>query len=179
VKCSPGHSGTPPGRQRVSLTRKRSQVQILYRPPQVTATIRKTSEAGDTTREPFGFRPGPFQATAARRGLSEDSIYYDHKASCRDPEEHRRCSGSWLGVVSLGYGPHSKGRDGGWFVALAADDGLAARLGEQLGRIAASPDVAAWPLANRRDGVVPGRSALSFLPPRIGRSACPGSRPSI
>ena len=98
MMCSLGHSGTPPGSQRISLTRKRSQVQILYRPPQVTATIRKTSEAGDTTREPFGFRPGPFQATAARRGLSEDSISYDHTAPCRDPDEHRRCAGSWHGV---------------------------------------------------------------------------------
>jgi hypothetical protein len=41
----------------------------------------------------------------ARRGRSEDSIYYDHKAPCRDPDEHKRCSGSWRGVISLGYGP--------------------------------------------------------------------------
>jgi hypothetical protein len=27
---------------------------------------------------------------------------------CRDPDEHRRCSGSWRGVVSLGYGPDGK-----------------------------------------------------------------------
>ena len=39
VKCSPGHSGAGSGCRRVSLTRKRSQVQILYR-PQVTAIIR-------------------------------------------------------------------------------------------------------------------------------------------
>ncbi len=32
VKCSPGHSGARPGSQRISLTRKRPQVQILYRP---------------------------------------------------------------------------------------------------------------------------------------------------
>src|SRR5260221_13141008 len=42
---------------------------------------------------------------AARRGRSEDSIHYDHKTPCRDPDEHRRCTGSWRGVVSLGYGP--------------------------------------------------------------------------
>jgi len=45
---------------------------------------------------------------AARRGRSEDSIYYDHKAPCRDSDEHRRCTGSWRGVVSLGYGPDGK-----------------------------------------------------------------------
>jgi hypothetical protein len=33
VKCSPGHSGARPGSQPTSLIRKRSQVQILYRPP--------------------------------------------------------------------------------------------------------------------------------------------------
>jgi integrase len=43
-----------------------------------------------------------------RRGRSEDSIYYDHKAPCSDPDEHRRCSGSWRGVISLGYGPDGK-----------------------------------------------------------------------
>jgi hypothetical protein len=45
---------------------------------------------------------------AARRGRSEDSVYYDHKAPCRDPDEHRRCSGSWRGVISLGYGPDGR-----------------------------------------------------------------------
>jgi hypothetical protein len=45
---------------------------------------------------------------AARRGPREDSIYYDHKTPCRDPDEHRRCTGSWRGVVSLGYGPDGK-----------------------------------------------------------------------
>ena len=45
---------------------------------------------------------------AARRGRSEDSIYYDHTAPCRDPDEHRRCTGSWRGVVSLGYGPDGR-----------------------------------------------------------------------
>src|SRR5260221_7239666 len=45
---------------------------------------------------------------AARRGRSEDSIYYDHTAPCRDPAEHRRCTGSWRGVVSLGYGPDGR-----------------------------------------------------------------------
>jgi hypothetical protein len=45
---------------------------------------------------------------AGRRGRSEDSIYYDHKAPCCDPDEHRRCSGSWRGVISLGYGPDGK-----------------------------------------------------------------------
>jgi hypothetical protein len=45
---------------------------------------------------------------AVRRGPSEDSIYYDHKRPCRDPDEHRRCAGSWRGVVSLGYGPDGR-----------------------------------------------------------------------
>jgi integrase len=45
---------------------------------------------------------------AARRGPREDSIYYDHAAPCRDPDEHRRCTGSWRGVVSLGYGPDGR-----------------------------------------------------------------------
>jgi len=45
---------------------------------------------------------------AARRGPREDSIYYDHKTPCRDPDEHRRCTGSWRDVVSLGYGPDGK-----------------------------------------------------------------------
>jgi hypothetical protein len=43
-----------------------------------------------------------------RRGRSEDSIYYDHKAPCRDPEEHRRCTGSWRGIISIGYGPDGR-----------------------------------------------------------------------
>src|SRR5260221_6160416 len=45
---------------------------------------------------------------AARGGRSEDSISYDHTAPCRDPDEHRRCTGSWRGVVSLGYGPDGR-----------------------------------------------------------------------
>jgi len=45
---------------------------------------------------------------AARRGRSEDSVYFDHKAPCRDPDEHRRCSGSWRGVISLGYSPDGR-----------------------------------------------------------------------
>jgi hypothetical protein len=45
---------------------------------------------------------------AAHRGRSEDSIYYDHTAPCRGPDEHRRCAGSWRGVVSLGYGPDGR-----------------------------------------------------------------------
>jgi hypothetical protein len=45
---------------------------------------------------------------AARRGRSEDSIYYDHTAPCRDPDEHRRCAGSWRGVISIGYGPDGR-----------------------------------------------------------------------
>src|SRR5260221_5026691 len=45
---------------------------------------------------------------AAGGGRGEDSIYYDHTAPCRGPDEHRRCTGSWRGVVSLGYGPDGK-----------------------------------------------------------------------
>jgi hypothetical protein len=44
---------------------------------------------------------------APRRGRSEGSIYYEHKTPCRDPDEQRRCTGSWRGV-SLGYGPEGK-----------------------------------------------------------------------
>jgi hypothetical protein len=44
---------------------------------------------------------------AARRGRSDDSTYYDRTA-CRDPNEHRRYTGSWRGVISLGYGPNGK-----------------------------------------------------------------------
>ena len=36
---------------------------------------------------------------------SDDCIYYDRKTPCRDPDEHRRCTGSWRGVVSLGHRP--------------------------------------------------------------------------
>jgi hypothetical protein len=42
---------------------------------------------------------------AARRGRSEDSIYFDHDAPCREPKDHKRCSSSWRGTVSLGFGP--------------------------------------------------------------------------
>src|SRR5260221_11592587 len=45
---------------------------------------------------------------AAGGGRGEDSIYYDHTAPCRGPDEHRRCTGSWRGVVSLGYGPDGR-----------------------------------------------------------------------
>ena len=45
---------------------------------------------------------------AARGGRSEDPIYYDHAAPCRDPDEHWRCTGSWRGVVSLRYGPDGR-----------------------------------------------------------------------
>src|SRR5260221_14215574 len=46
---------------------------------------------------------------AAGGGRGEDSIYYDHTAPCRGPDEHRRCTGRWRGVVSLGYGPDGRG----------------------------------------------------------------------
>ena len=39
---------------------------------------------------------------------SDDCIYNDRKTPCRDPDEHRWCTGSWRGVVSLGYGPDGK-----------------------------------------------------------------------
>jgi hypothetical protein len=45
---------------------------------------------------------------AARRGRSEDCIYCDYTAPCRGPDEHRRCAGSWRGVVWLGYGPDGR-----------------------------------------------------------------------
>jgi hypothetical protein len=44
----------------------------------------------------------------ARRSRSDDSVYDDHKAPCRDPDAHRRCSGIWRGVISLGYGPDGR-----------------------------------------------------------------------
>lgn len=56
-------------------------------------------------REPFGYRTATLRTMSARRGRSEDSIYFDHKAPCRDPKDHKRCSGSWRGAVSLGFGP--------------------------------------------------------------------------
>lgn len=45
---------------------------------------------------------------AARYGQSEDAVYYDFRAPCCGPDEHRRCLGSWRGVVSLGHGPDGK-----------------------------------------------------------------------
>jgi len=40
-------------------------------------------------REPFGFCAGPFQAIAARRSRSEDSVYYGHGAVPRPGRAQR------------------------------------------------------------------------------------------
>jgi integrase len=43
-----------------------------------------------------------------KRGQGEASIHFEHDAPCRDPEDHRHCSGRWRGVISLGFGPGGK-----------------------------------------------------------------------
>jgi integrase len=45
---------------------------------------------------------------AGRRTHGEDSISFDHRGPCIDPERHRRCPGRWRGQVSLGFGPDGK-----------------------------------------------------------------------
>jgi integrase len=45
---------------------------------------------------------------AARRTHGEDSISFDHRGPCIDPERHRHCPGRWRGQVSLGFGPDGK-----------------------------------------------------------------------
>ena len=43
-----------------------------------------------------------------KRGQGEASIHFEHDAPCRDPQDHRHCSGRWRGVISLGFGPGGK-----------------------------------------------------------------------
>jgi integrase len=43
-----------------------------------------------------------------KRGQGEASVHFEHDAACRDPEDHRHCSGRWRGVISLGFGPGGK-----------------------------------------------------------------------
>src|SRR5215475_13064481 len=47
-------------------------------------------------------------ARAARRGYSEDGIYFDHRGDCRDSAVHKTCAGRWRGVVSLGFDADGK-----------------------------------------------------------------------
>src|SRR5580698_3743967 len=39
----------------------------------------------------------------ARRRRGEDSISFDHRGPCTDPERHRSCPGRWRAEISLGY----------------------------------------------------------------------------
>ena len=46
---------------------------------------------------------------ARRRGHGDDAVYFDHEgAPCQDARFHKRCTGRWRGVVSLGYGADGK-----------------------------------------------------------------------
>lgn len=45
---------------------------------------------------------------AARRARGEDSISFDHRGACTDPERHRHCPGRWRAEVSLGYDASGK-----------------------------------------------------------------------
>jgi hypothetical protein len=47
---------------------------------------------------------------SAHRGWGQDSIFFEHlgDAPCRDEERHRRCTGRWVALVSLGFGPNGK-----------------------------------------------------------------------
>jgi integrase len=47
-------------------------------------------------------------AMVTRRIRGEDSISFDHRGPCTDPERHRHCPGRWRGQVSLGFGPDGK-----------------------------------------------------------------------
>lgn len=47
-------------------------------------------------------------ADTKRRAYGDDSIYFEHASSCRDPQHHRGCRGRWRGSVSRGFGPDGK-----------------------------------------------------------------------
>jgi integrase len=38
---------------------------------------------------------------AARRGYGTGSVSFEHRGKCRDPKQHRGCTGRWRGVASL------------------------------------------------------------------------------
>ena len=40
---------------------------------------------------------------AARRRRGEDSVSFEHRGPCRDPQRHRHCPGLWRGEITLGY----------------------------------------------------------------------------
>jgi integrase len=40
---------------------------------------------------------------AARRRRGEDSISFEHRGPCSDPQRHRHCPGLWRGEITLGY----------------------------------------------------------------------------
>lgn len=89
VKCSSGHSQAGPGSQRVSLTRKRSQVQILYRPPgqgHNSQVLARSMRAGGSHPVPALVR---FAAAQCARNEGCHSLA---SASCRPPSGLSRCS---------------------------------------------------------------------------------------
>lgn len=51
---------------------------------------------------------GTVMAVAARRRRGEDSISFDHRGPCTDPERHRNCPGRWRAEVSRGYDASGK-----------------------------------------------------------------------
>jgi hypothetical protein len=59
-------------------------------------------------REPSGSRIGTLRPSVDDVAAVKTPSTTDHKAPCCDPDEHRRCSGSWRGVISLGYDPAGK-----------------------------------------------------------------------
>src|SRR5271169_4667633 len=45
---------------------------------------------------------------ATRRRRGEDSISFDHRGPCTDPERHRSCPGRWRAEISRGYDAQGK-----------------------------------------------------------------------
>jgi hypothetical protein len=45
---------------------------------------------------------------ATRRRRGEDSISFDHRGPCTDPERRRSCPGRWRAEISRGYDAHGK-----------------------------------------------------------------------
>jgi len=93
----------------LSLTRKRSQVQILYRPQFRVLQASNQDYLGvylGTTGPRFVSVP----AVATPQARGDDSIYFDHSGTCRDDRLHRNCPGRWRGAVSLGWSADRKTR---------------------------------------------------------------------
>jgi hypothetical protein len=51
---------------------------------------------------------GTVSAMVKRRRRGEDSISFDHRGPCTDPERHRSCPGRWRAEISRGYDAHGK-----------------------------------------------------------------------